>query len=78
MDAITEFQRFIGPVTLRFVAENADVLKFLLIAGCIVGGWLVTDGIKSPRQVFEKLSRKGTSDGRGDIPREETNDDDRP
>lgn len=78
MDAISEFQRFVGPATLRFVAENADVLKFLLIVAVIGGGWLVTDGFKSPRQVFEKLSTKGTSNGRGDIPREGTNDDDHP
>lgn len=78
MDVITQFQRFVGPATFRFVAENADVLKFLVIASVIIGGWLVTDGFKSPRQVFEKLSRKGTSDGRGDIPREGMHDDDHP
>jgi hypothetical protein len=78
MDPITQFQRMAGPATFRFIAENADVLKFLLIAGVIVGGWLVADGFKSPRQVFEKLSGKGTSNGGGDIPREESNDDDHP
>ena len=70
-DAITEFQRVAGPAVLQFLAENAGLIKFLLIAGCVVGGWLVADGLKTPRQVFEKLSRTGSSDGRGDIPREE-------
>jgi hypothetical protein len=78
MDAITDFQRFVGPATFRFVADNADVLKFLLVVAIIAGGWLVTDGFKSPRHLFEKLSTKGTSDGRGDIPREEPKDDDHP
>ena len=71
MDAITEFQRMAGPATLRFLAENADVIKFVVIATVLVGGWLVADGLKSPRHVFEKLTKKGSSDGKGDIPREE-------
>jgi hypothetical protein len=71
MDALGDFQRMAGPATLRFVAENADLIKFLVIAGCLVGGWLVVDGLKSPRQMFDKLFHRGSSDGRGDIPREE-------
>lgn len=71
MDTITAFQRMVGPVVLRFVAENADLLKFLLIAGCLVGGWLVADGLKGPRHLYERLFGKGSSDGRGDIPRED-------
>jgi len=71
MDAISEFQRIAGPAVFELLADNADLIRFLVIAGLLVGGWLVADGLKSPRQMFENLSRKGSSDGRGDIPRED-------
>ena len=71
MDPVTEFQRISGPVVWQFIADNADVLKFLLILTVLVGGWLVADGLKGPRSVFEKLFAKGSSDGKGDIPRED-------
>lgn len=71
---VSEFQQFIGPLVLRFVADNADVLKVLLIAGILIGGWLVADG-HTPRRVFERMTRKGTSDGRGDVPAGGNDDD---
>ena len=77
METLTEFQRFIGPAAFRFVAENADLIKFLVIASVLVGGWLVADG-HTPRQMFERMTRKGTSDGKGDIPSGGNNDDDDP
>jgi len=67
MDAITQFQEFISPAALRFLAANADLIKFLLIAGVLIGGWMVADG-HTPRQMFERMTRKGTSNGKGDIP----------
>ena len=72
---VSEFQQWIGPLVLRFVADNADFIKFLLIASVLVGGWLVADG-HTPRRMFERMSRKGTSNGKGDIP-SGGNDDDR-
>ena len=71
MDAIAEFQRLLGPAVFRFIADYAAVIKFLIVAGCLIGSWLVADGLKSPRQVFDKLVKKGSSDGNGDIPRED-------
>ena len=72
---VSALQQWIGPLVLRFVADNADFIKFLLIASVLVGGWLVADG-HTPRRMFERMSRKGTSNGKGDIP-SGGNDDDR-
>jgi hypothetical protein len=74
---VSEFQRWIGPLALRFVADNADLIKFLVIAGVLVGGWLVADG-HTPRRMFERMTRKGTSDGKGDIPSGGNDDDGNP
>jgi hypothetical protein len=74
---VAEFQRWIGPLAFRFVADNADLIKFLAIAGVLVGGWLVADG-HTPRRMFERMTRKGTSDGRGDIPSGGNDDDGNP
>jgi hypothetical protein len=46
-----------------------------VIAGVVIGGWLVADG-HTPRRMFERMTRKGTSDGKGDIPSGGGNDDD--
>lgn len=70
-----EFQRWIGLAVLRFVADNADLIKFLLIAGVLVGGWLIADG-HTPRRMFERMTRRGTSDGKGDVPSGGNRDDD--
>ena len=64
---VSAFQQFIGPAALRFLASNADLIRFLVIAGVLIGGWLVADG-HTPRRMFERMTRKGTSDGKGDIP----------
>jgi hypothetical protein len=64
---VAEFQRWIGPLAFRFVAGNADIIKVLVIASVLAGGWFVTDG-HTPRRMFERMTRKGTSDGKGDIP----------
>jgi hypothetical protein len=72
---VGEFQRWIGPAALRLVTDNADLIKFLLIAGVLMGGWLVADG-HTPRRMFERLTRRGTSDGKGDIPSGGNHDDD--
>ena len=40
---VSAFQQFIGPAALRFLASNADLVRFLVIAGVLIGGWLVAD-----------------------------------
>lgn len=68
MDPITEFQRYIGPIVLRATAENAELIRFVVIVAVVLGGWLAADGLRTPKQAWDKLFGKGTGSGRGDLP----------
>lgn len=58
--------RFIGPPVLDFVAHNGRLMEVLIVAG--VAFFTAKEG-QVPAIVYECLfGRKGTSDGKGDIP----------
>jgi hypothetical protein len=67
MDVITQFQHWAGPVVLGFVAHNADLLKTLVILFAVVTGAWKGPGLKDWLAAF--IGPKGTSDGKGDLPR---------
>ena len=40
MDASPSSSAWDGPSSFRFLADNADLIKFLVIVTVLVGGWL--------------------------------------
>lgn len=70
MDAVGEFQNMLGSAVLRLLAEHSDFIRFAVIVMCIVCGWMAADGLKRPRDLYERLFGKGHSKGQGDIQEE--------